>query len=265
MIPNGGGRVGRNAPRYAPGISNNYNFIIWIFYPRSRLCNLHLDQDNIFCLKRCQSAVLIGNGDDNLAVCDQCHYKFCKKCKEIYHFQAMCPEDYLLKQLILQQRKIRERSAKQQQEERERTQKEKDEKRIVKQREKSLVESTRIEKQKKYLAEKNLAQQQYREIVIDLSEEDTLLEEILNAERMEVLNTQPCPNCHVKIEKNGGCTHIHCSRCDYNFTWSAPEGHLVPKITSLLYHSSDAMQVESIKTELNKKPDIGLRKRLFQY
>jgi hypothetical protein len=177
----------------------------------------------------------------------------------------MCPQDYLVEQLRLQQRKTRERSEKQQKEERERTQKEKDQKKIAKRRERVLAESTRNEQHEKDLVEKNLAKQKYREIVVDLSEEETLLEEILNAERMEVLNTQPCPNCHVKIEKNGGCTHMYCPRCEYNFTWSTTEGPQVLKMTSLLYHSSDAMPVQSIKTELNKKSDIGLRKRLFQY
>ncbi|CAF4070093.1 unnamed protein product [Adineta steineri] len=167
----------------------------------------------------------------------------------------MCPEDHLAEQLRLQQRKIRERIAKQQIEERERTQNGKDQKRIAKKREKAYAESLRIDKEKKDLAEKNLVKQQYREIAIDLSEEDALLEEILTAERMEVLNTQPCPNCHVKIEKNGGCLHMHCSRCGYSFIWSALERRQPLQMTSLLYHSSDVMPIQSIKTELYKKSD----------
>ncbi|KAJ8128515.1 hypothetical protein O1611_g5117 [Lasiodiplodia mahajangana] len=31
--------------------------------------------------------------------------------------------------------------------------------------------------------------------------------------------TKPCPNCGVPIEKNGGCDHMHCKRCDHHFDW----------------------------------------------
>ncbi|VEL15198.1 unnamed protein product [Protopolystoma xenopodis] len=36
-----------------------------------------------------------------------------------------------------------------------------------------------------------------------------------------LLNTQACPKCHVKIEKNGGCNHMVCqtSSCQYSFCW----------------------------------------------
>ena len=219
---------------------------------------LELMNDIIWC-PRCQAAVLSGNGDDSLAICDQCRYTFCKKCREVFHFQETCPKDYLIKQLRLQQEKRLETIRKQQQEERERIRKEqeKDRKRLTKQEEKAQAELARLEKQKKLAAERELLRQGYREVTIDLSEEDALLEEILNAERMEVLNTQPCPNCHVRIEKNGGCPHMHCSRCDYHFTWSAPEGPQDPKMNSLLYHSSSAQSVESIREEINKKFDAN--------
>lgn len=34
-----------------------------------------------------------------------------------------------------------------------------------------------------------------------------------------VENTKQCPNCHVNIEKNGGCNHISCSSCQHQFCW----------------------------------------------
>jgi ariadne-2 len=32
-------------------------------------------------------------------------------------------------------------------------------------------------------------------------------------------NTKDCPKCHSSIEKNGGCNHMHCSRCNHDFCW----------------------------------------------
>ena len=31
--------------------------------------------------------------------------------------------------------------------------------------------------------------------------------------------TKPCPHCHTPITKNGGCKHMHCTRCNTNFNW----------------------------------------------
>lgn len=32
-------------------------------------------------------------------------------------------------------------------------------------------------------------------------------------------HTKPCPRCAAPIEKNGGCTHMHCSSCQTHFCW----------------------------------------------
>lgn len=32
-------------------------------------------------------------------------------------------------------------------------------------------------------------------------------------------NTKDCPECHVCIEKNGGCNHMQCTGCKYEFCW----------------------------------------------
>lgn len=34
-----------------------------------------------------------------------------------------------------------------------------------------------------------------------------------------VANTKDCPKCNVCIEKNGGCNHMHCYKCGYDFCW----------------------------------------------
>ncbi|KAF0690468.1 hypothetical protein As57867_018062, partial [Aphanomyces stellatus] len=32
-------------------------------------------------------------------------------------------------------------------------------------------------------------------------------------------DVRACPNCHASIEKLGGCTHMTCSHCDFEFCW----------------------------------------------
>lgn len=33
------------------------------------------------------------------------------------------------------------------------------------------------------------------------------------------VNTQACPKCETFIEKNGGCNHVRCTKCNYQFCW----------------------------------------------
>lgn len=32
-------------------------------------------------------------------------------------------------------------------------------------------------------------------------------------------HTKDCPKCHICIEKNGGCNHMQCYACKYDFCW----------------------------------------------
>jgi len=35
----------------------------------------------------------------------------------------------------------------------------------------------------------------------------------------KLLFTKKCPNCESRIEKDGGCQHMSCSRCSFKFCW----------------------------------------------
>ena len=35
-----------------------------------------------------------------------------------------------------------------------------------------------------------------------------------------------CPKCNVCIEKNGGCNHMHCCKCKYDFCWICLGGYV---------------------------------------
>ena len=45
-----------------------------------------------------------------------------------------------------------------------------------------------------------------------------VVEEVANAEWV-LQHTKPCPNCHTHIQKNGGCNHITCRHCNFEWCW----------------------------------------------
>lgn len=127
------------------------------------------------------------------------------------------------------------------------------ERQIQQQTEKTLSALAKNDRRNRVAIQNNLATQAYREISIKLSDEHALLEQILNAERIESLNTQPCPRCHVRIEKNGGCSNMHCTRCNHSFRWDTIETPKNSRNVSLLYkYIRQSEQMESVVEELNQ-------------
>ena len=54
---------------------------------------------------------------------------------------------------------------------------------------------------------------------------DRVLEEVQSAEWC-LKNTKPCPKCATQVEKNGGCNHITCRTCGYEWCWLCLRGYL---------------------------------------
>lgn len=39
------------------------------------------------------------------------------------------------------------------------------------------------------------------------------------------LSSTPCPKCFAPVEKNGGCLHMRCSQCSYEFCWDCGQDY----------------------------------------
>lgn len=213
----------------------------------------------------------------------RCGHGYCQACLDKYVQMALsngryrdrlvCPQigcqnvlrHHEMKQITSEPAVIHSRLDDTSANERSERQRERDRRKLAKRQEKAQTESARINEHQRAAAERELARQTYREITIDLVEEDTVLEAILNAERLEVMNTQLCPNCRVRIEKDGGCLAMQCARCLHGFTWSKEQGANEPKMTSFLYHFPTDQSIASIREELNNKLDTGLKSLCLQH
>jgi len=172
--------------------------------------------------------------NDKLAACDTCRYTFCRRCRGIYHSQTLCRDQDLAEQI--------ERARKKQQEQ-------------------LLTTLARTnEKIQDSFDSRARFTKKFEEISIDFTKEIDLFEEVMNAERMSSLGTQQCPQCHVMIEKNGGCSHMHCTQCDLHFTWS-----VVPETTTQSVILNHATEFESLIDRIRHGVDLSIYVRILSF
>ena len=76
-------------------------------------------------------------------------------------------------------------------------------------------------------------------------------------------NTKECPKCTVNIEKNGGCNHMTCTECGYEFCWIC-EGEWKLHGTSY-YHCTLYKNDANHKNSRNELKTKSMKRYTFYY
>ncbi|XP_028841640.1 E3 ubiquitin-protein ligase RNF14-like [Denticeps clupeoides] len=167
--------------------------------------------DVVYCPRKTCSAVVLLDTDDTWALCPSCAFPFCTKCREVYHGVSQC--------------RTRKDSLDEESEEEE------------EERGSSVSSPENKGGQSKPVVP-------YVPLPLDLDSRMALWKdyELSSKERKKYLetvygrialrkgladvpklwlkeNVKKCPKCHIRIEKNGGCNFMSCTKCPTHFCW----------------------------------------------
>ena len=78
-------------------------------------------------------------------------------------------------------------------------------------------------------------------------------------------NTKLCPKCEATIEKNGGCNHMVCRRCKYEFCWTcmtswSSHNQSTPFVCTSYREENDGQKAENVK-----RAELSLKRYLFYF
>lgn len=84
-------------------------------------------------------------------------------------------------------------------------------------------EQARRERERREAEERARQEERRRRAEEEERERTRLRAESFASEQVARQTTKPCPFCGVRIQKNGGCDHMHCIACKKHFWWTTRE------------------------------------------
>ncbi|XP_059197337.1 E3 ubiquitin-protein ligase RNF14-like isoform X2 [Centropristis striata] len=148
--------------------------------------------DVVYCPRRsCGSAVIVEKAS-TAAMCFVCSFAFCVTCKRTYHGKDACRAEKSI-------------STKMQEAQQANTNLPQSQEGL-----KALWDDYAGGSKKR----QHLLESRYGRSVMRGNLEDCLSQNWMS------LNSKHCPHCFMKIEKNGGCNVMTCSRCGQHFCWA---------------------------------------------
>lgn len=79
-------------------------------------------------------------------------------------------------------------------------------------------------------------------------------------------HTKDCPKCHICIEKNGGCNHMQCYTCKYDFCWMCLgdwKSHGSEYYECSRYRENPNIAHESVHAQVRRRENVFFK--VFQY
>ncbi|XP_041646493.1 E3 ubiquitin-protein ligase RNF14-like [Cheilinus undulatus] len=147
--------------------------------------------DVVYCPRRTCAAAVIREKSSRAAVCSVCRYAFCVACKKTYHGTKNCQKEGKTKTKT----------------------DETEQPGVALPRTEEGIKALWEDYSKGSKERKKLLERRYGRSRMLFTLEEGLSEQWI------VVNSKNCPHCFCKIEKNGGCNIMSCSRCNQQFCW----------------------------------------------
>ncbi|XP_060890516.1 E3 ubiquitin-protein ligase RNF14-like [Labrus mixtus] len=149
--------------------------------------------DVAYCPRRTCAAAVILDKSSRAAMCSVCGFAFCVACKKTYHGTKDCQDQRNTKKEIKEEPSHLKAALPQTQEGI-----------------KALWDDyQRGSKERKRLLESRYGRRDLLDTVAECLSEDWI-----------TFNSKHCPHCFCRIEKNGGCNMMLCTKCRQRFCWA---------------------------------------------
>uniref|UniRef100_A0A3Q3LAR2 RBR-type E3 ubiquitin transferase n=1 Tax=Labrus bergylta TaxID=56723 RepID=A0A3Q3LAR2_9LABR len=148
--------------------------------------------DVVYCPRRTCAAAVILEKSSRAAMCSVCSFAFCVACRKTYHGTDYCGPKKNTQKQIKEPQQLKSRLPQSQE----------------------GIQALREDYATGSKRRKRLLESRYGRSGLLYTLEERLSEDWLT------VNSKHCPHCFCRIEKNGGCNMMICTKCRQRFCWA---------------------------------------------